>query len=66
MLNEEVELLQTYVSVVNLAVTRSQVFEQAADIKLRAESEQLRNAILSAVSHDLHLSLLKQNVYRFG
>ena len=57
MLNEEVELLQTYVSVVNLAVTRSQVFEQAADIKLRAESEQLRNAILSAVSHDLRTPL---------
>ena len=50
-------LLQTYLSLIKLAITRSLLSEQAAEAQLHAESEQLRNAILSAVSHDLRTPL---------
>lgn len=50
-------LLQTYLSLIKLAITRSLLSEQATEAQLQAESEQLRNAILSAVSHDLRTPL---------
>jgi two-component system sensor histidine kinase KdpD len=55
--DEQRNLLHTCLSLVNLAITRSQLSEQASQAKLQAESEQLRNAILSAVSHDLRTPL---------
>lgn len=54
---EQHHLLQTYLSLVNLAFTRTQLSEQAAQAQFQAESEQLRNAVLSAVSHDLRTPL---------
>ncbi|MDF1588001.1 MAG: DUF4118 domain-containing protein [Gammaproteobacteria bacterium] len=55
--NKQRHLLQTYLSLIKLAITRSQLSEQATKAQLHAESEQLRNAILSAVSHDLRTPL---------
>ncbi len=50
-------LLDTCLSLVRLAITRTSLAEQARQAQLQVESEQLRNAILSAVSHDLRTPL---------
>lgn len=54
---ERDNLLHTCLSLVNLSVARTQFAEQAKNAEIHAESEQLRNAILSAVSHDLRTPL---------
>ncbi len=55
--HQQHHLIQTYLSLSKLAITRSLLSEQASAAKLHMESEQLRNAILSAVSHDLRTPL---------
>lgn len=54
---EHRELLYTYLSLADLTISRSQLADQSASMKIEKESEQLRNAILSAVSHDLRTPL---------
>lgn len=54
---EESVLFETFFSLVDHAVTRIQLSEQASRAEIQAESEQLRNAVLSAVSHDLRTPL---------
>lgn len=54
---ERDNLLHTCLSLVTLSVARTQLAEQAKSAEVQAQSEQLRNAILSAVSHDLRTPL---------
>ncbi len=54
---DQAHLMETFFSLVDLAVTRAQLSEQAGQAEIQAESERLRNAVLSAVSHDLRTPL---------
>lgn len=51
------ELLETALSVVAVALERTHFAEMARDIEVRRSAESLRNAILSALSHDLRTPL---------
>ncbi len=51
------QLLETFASQIASAVERAQLAERARNAQLRAESDQLRNALLSSVSHDLRAPL---------
>ncbi|MEX2167831.1 MAG: sensor histidine kinase KdpD [Pirellulales bacterium] len=50
-------LLETFASHVGLALERSQLSEQAQKSRVEAETEKLRNSLLSAVSHDIRTPL---------
>jgi two-component system sensor histidine kinase KdpD len=54
---EERHLLNAYAGLVGSALERVQLAEEARRATLRAETEQLRNALLSSVSHDLRTPL---------
>ena len=54
---EHEHLLETFVSLVAVAVDRSLLAEEAQAAQVRAEAERVRNALLSAVSHDLRTPL---------
>jgi two-component system sensor histidine kinase KdpD len=54
---EQRRLLETCASLVALAVERDQSVLEAQQAKLKAEAEQLRNSLLSSVSHDLRTPL---------
>jgi two-component system sensor histidine kinase KdpD len=54
---EERHLLNAFVGLIGSAVERTQLAEEAQRATLRAETEQLRNALLSSVSHDLRTPL---------
>src|ERR1019366_2873816 len=51
------QLLDTFAGLIGSAVERTQRAEEARQATLRAETEQLRNALLSSVSHDLRTPL---------
>jgi two-component system sensor histidine kinase KdpD len=51
------QLLETFAGVAGSALERSQLADEARRARLRAETEQLRNALLSSVSHDLRTPL---------
>jgi two-component system sensor histidine kinase KdpD len=54
---EERHLLDAFAGLVGSAIERTQLAEEARRATLRAETEQLRNALLSSVSHDLRTPL---------
>jgi two-component system sensor histidine kinase KdpD len=54
---EERQLLDTFAGLVGSALERAQLAEEARRARLRAETEQLRNSLLSSVSHDLRTPL---------
>jgi two-component system, OmpR family, sensor histidine kinase KdpD len=54
---EELQLLETFAGLIGSALERTALVEEARQATLRAETEQLRNALLSSVSHDLRTPL---------
>jgi two-component system, OmpR family, sensor histidine kinase KdpD len=54
---QEIQLLETFAGLVGSALERTDLVEEARAATLRAETEQLRNALLSSVSHDLRTPL---------
>ncbi len=54
---EEMQLLETFAGLVGSALERTDLAQEARKATLRAETEQLRNALLSSVSHDLRTPL---------
>jgi two-component system sensor histidine kinase KdpD len=54
---DERQLLETFAGLAGSALERTQLAEEARRAKLRAETEQLRNSLLSSVSHDLRTPL---------
>jgi len=54
---DERQLLETICNLLGSATERTQLEEDARDARLRAETERLRNALLSSVSHDLRTPL---------
>lgn len=51
------QLLETFAGVAGSALERTELADEARRARLRAETEQLRNALLSSVSHDLRTPL---------
>ena len=56
-LPEQQRLLETFTSQIALAVERVRLAAEAHSTQLKMETEQLRNALLSAISHDLRTPL---------
>jgi two-component system sensor histidine kinase KdpD len=56
-LPEQQRLLETFVSQIALALERVNLAEEAQSAQLKMETEQLRNTLLSAISHDLRTPL---------
>jgi two-component system sensor histidine kinase KdpD len=54
---DERQLLETFAGVIGSAIERTQLAEEARLAHLRIETEQLRNSLLSSVSHDLRTPL---------
>jgi two-component system sensor histidine kinase KdpD len=54
---EEEHLLDTFASLVAVALDRSLLAEESQTAQVRIEAERVRNALLSAVSHDLRTPL---------
>jgi two-component system sensor histidine kinase KdpD len=54
---EERHLLNAFAGLIGSALERTQLADEARRATLRAETEQLRNALLSSVSHDLRTPL---------
>ena len=54
---EQRHLLETFVAQTALAIERAMLAEEAHGAQLKVESERLRNALLSSVSHDLRTPL---------
>ncbi|HFK7186121.1 TPA: two-component system sensor histidine kinase KdpD [Serratia odorifera] len=57
MVPEQQRLLQTFTVLIASALERLQLARSAAEAKLDAEREQLRNSLLAALSHDLRTPL---------
>lgn len=56
-LPEQQKLLDTFVRLISQAVTRIRLAEHARVTQLQMEAEQLRNSLLSSISHDLRTPL---------
>ncbi len=56
-LPEQQRLLETFVSQIALALERVRLAVEAQTAQLKIETEQLRNSLLSAISHDLRTPL---------
>lgn len=54
---DQLHLLESLVNQVALAIERTHLSEEAQQAHVRAETERMRNAILSSVSHDLRTPL---------
>jgi two-component system sensor histidine kinase KdpD len=54
---EELTLLAAFAGIIGSALERAVLVDEARRATLRAETEQLRNALLSSVSHDLRTPL---------
>ena len=54
---DERRLLETFAGIIGSAIERAQLAEEARTSRLRAETEQVRNSLLSSVSHDLRTPL---------
>jgi two-component system, OmpR family, sensor histidine kinase KdpD len=54
---EQLHLLESLVNQVALAIERTRLSDEAQKAHVRAETERMRNAILSSVSHDLRTPL---------
>ena len=57
LLPEQLHLLETFAGQVALALERVHLAEQAHHAAIHAENERMRNALLSAISHDLRTPL---------
>ena len=57
LLPEQLHLLETFASQIALALERVHLGEQARQAEVHTESERVRNALLSAISHDLRTPL---------
>lgn len=58
---EQTALLQTFANQTALAVERAQLADEAGQAQVQVQTEQLRNALLSSVSHDLRTPLTAIN-----
>src|SRR5204863_9269481 len=56
-LPEQLQLLETFASQTALAIERTQLADEAQRAQVEAETERLRAALLSSVSHDLRTPL---------
>jgi two-component system sensor histidine kinase KdpD len=56
-LPEQQRLLETFTSQIALALERARLSAEAHSAQLKMETEQLRNSLLSAISHDLRTPL---------
>jgi two-component system sensor histidine kinase KdpD len=54
---EDRHLLETFAGIIGSAIERALLAEEARLARLRVETEQLRNSLLSSVSHDLRTPL---------
>ena len=54
---EQLHQLETFANQTALALERARLAEEAQEAELRAETERLRNSLLSSVSHDLRTPL---------
>lgn len=54
---EQLHLLESLVNQTALAIERTRLSEEAQQARIRVETERMRNAILSSVSHDLRTPL---------
>lgn len=54
---EQFRLLEAFASQIALAIERADLAREAEQIRLQMETEQLRNSLLSAISHDLRTPL---------
>ena len=54
---DERQLLDTFARVIGSALERTELADEAKRARIRIETEQLRNALLSSVSHDLRTPL---------
>ncbi|HKC94821.1 MAG TPA: sensor histidine kinase KdpD [Nitrospira sp.] len=54
---EQLHLLESLVNQVALAIERTRLSDEAQQAQVRVETERMRNAILSSVSHDLRTPL---------
>jgi two-component system, OmpR family, sensor histidine kinase KdpD len=54
---EQLHQLETFASQTALAIERARLAEEAEQARVRAETERLRNSLLSSVSHDLRTPL---------
>jgi len=54
---DERQLLDTFAGLIGSAIERTQLAEEARRSRMRIETEQLRNSLLSSVSHDLRTPL---------
>jgi two-component system, OmpR family, sensor histidine kinase KdpD len=57
LLPEQLHLLETFAGQIALALERAHLSEQALATEIQAENERMRNALLSAISHDLRTPL---------
>lgn len=57
MLPEQFRLLETFAAQIALAIERIELAEQAETAKVRAETESVRNSLLTSISHDLRTPL---------
>jgi two-component system, OmpR family, sensor histidine kinase KdpD len=57
LLPEQLHLLETFAGQVALALERVRLADQAQHAEIHAENERIRNALLSAISHDLRTPL---------
>jgi len=54
---DQIRLLETCASLIALSLERDQSVIEAGDARLRVQAEEMRNALLSSVSHDLRTPL---------
>jgi two-component system sensor histidine kinase KdpD len=54
---EQMHLLETFANQIALVIERAKLAEEAQRAQVQAETERMRNALLSAVSHDLRTPL---------
>ena len=54
---EQLQLLETFAAQTALALERAALVEEAQQARVQAETERLRNSLLSSVSHDLRTPL---------
>jgi two-component system sensor histidine kinase KdpD len=54
---EQMHLLETFANQIALVIERARLAEEAQKAQVQAETERMRNALLSAVSHDLRTPL---------
>ena len=57
LLPEQQHLLETFAGQIGLAIERAHLAEEAAAARVAAETESLRNTLLSSISHDLRTPL---------